>query len=64
MEIPIQCYDIGKLKVIVKSGVESNVNTDDRQAKSNFIIVHLHVCIKLFESINYYSKKISILAKV
>ena len=51
MEIPIQCYDIGKLKVIVKSGVESNVNTDDRQAKSNFIIVHIHVCIKLFEDV-------------
>ena len=25
VEIPIQCYDIGKLTVIVKSGVESNM---------------------------------------
>ena len=43
------------------------MNTDDRQAKSNFIIVHIPVCIKLFEDvkeINYYSKKISILEKV
>ena len=27
------------------------MNTDDRQAKSNFIIVHIHVCIKLFEDV-------------
>ena len=27
------------------------MNTDDRQAKSNFIIVHIHVCIKLFEHV-------------